>query len=176
MSPDLLGQGIHRDEDDFKNCVLFIYLTDAKADTGAHEYIRGSHRQDLVREMLEGTSFPIVEIEKDGQRQKVQVAFDSLFSGAGYDGDPVYRALFSDQFDIIEGKAGSAFLSDTAGLHHGLPPERQARLLVWIRYGLYRNRAYRNDKLAALEYDWSSRRVTDDARHRYINRLLLKDA
>jgi hypothetical protein len=172
-SPDLLGQGIHRDEDDFKNCVLFLYLTDAKADTGAHEYLRGTHRQDLVREMLANTSFPIVEIEKNGTQEKVIVEFEALFTGAGYDGDPVYKSLFGEQFDVIEGKPGSAFLSDTTGLHHGRPPKRDARLLVWIRYGLYRNRAYRNDKLVPVNYDWTTGRVVDDRRHHYINRLLL---
>ncbi len=168
-----LGQEFHRDEDDFKNCVLFLYLTEANADTGAHEYIRGTHRQDLVREMLAKTSFPLVEIEKDGKLQKVVVSFDALFSGAGYDGELVYQTLFGEQIETIEGKPGCAFLSDTVGLHRGRPPELDARLLVWIRYGLYRNRAYQNDKLAPVKYNWANGRITDDRRHRYINRLVL---
>jgi|AP95_1055475.scaffolds.fasta_scaffold28182_1 hypothetical protein len=144
--------------------------------TGAHEYIRGTHRQDLVQEILARTSFPLVEIEKDGKTQKVRVEFEALFSGAGYDGDAVYKSLFGDQMDIIEGKPGSAFFSDPSGLHHGRLPEKNARLLVWIRYGLYRNRAYQNDELAPVNYDWAAGRIPDSPRHRHINRLLLDDS
>ena len=42
------------------------------------------------------------------ERRAIAVEFDALFSGARYDGELVYQALFGDQFDIIEGKAGSA--------------------------------------------------------------------
>jgi hypothetical protein len=155
---------------------MFIYLTEARAETGAHEYIRGSHRQDLVKKLLADTTFPNVEIVKEGKRQTVFLEFDALFSGAGYDGDPVYQSLFEQQIDLIEGKSGDAFLSDPAGLHRGRPITRDARLIVWIRYGLHRNRAYRNDELAPVGYDWASGRIPDDPRHRYINRLLLDDA
>ncbi|MDP7600352.1 MAG: hypothetical protein QF605_03115 [Rhodospirillales bacterium] len=107
------------------------------------------------------------------ERHAIAVEFDALFSGARYDGEPVYQTLFGDQFDIIEGKADSAFLGDVPGLHHGLPPKRKAHLLVWIRYGMYRNQAYQNNKLAPVDYDWSSGHVAGDPRHRYINRLVL---
>ena len=49
-----MTQGFHRDEDDFKNCVLFLYLTDTDERSGAHEYIRGTHSQDLTREIIRG--------------------------------------------------------------------------------------------------------------------------
>ena len=42
------------------------------------------------------------------EHRAIAVEFGTLFLGARYDGEPVYQALFGDQFDIIEGKAGSA--------------------------------------------------------------------
>ena len=168
-----MTQGFHRDEDDFRNCVLFLYLTDSDEKTGAHEYIRGTHRQDLTRNLLEGTSFPMINLGNDEEAEWVRVEFNDLFYGAGYKGESVYRKIFGPQITLIGGKAGEAFFSDPAGLHRARPPETSARLIIWIRYGYYANRAYQNDKLSPIDYDWSEGKIPDTPKHRYINRLIV---
>jgi hypothetical protein len=48
----------------------------------------------------------------------------------------------------VYGPAGTAFLADTRGLHLGVPPTRDPRLLVWARWGVSpRPWAYENDRL-----------------------------
>ena len=169
-----MTQGFHRDEDDFKNCVLLLYLTDTNANTGAHEYIRATHRQDLTKNLLEGTSFPVINLGSEEEPNWVRVEFEELFAGTGYDGDAVYAELFGPQIDMICGQSGEAFFSDPAGLHRARPPLNSARLIVWIRYGYYANKSYKADQLYPVEFDWGSGAVPDTARHRYINRLVLQ--
>jgi len=173
--PELsMTQGFHRDEDDYKNCVLFLYLTDVDKGTGAHEYIRHTHRPELVKEILEGTTFPLINLGTDTEPNLVKVEFDALFTGTGYNGDAVYRKIFADQIDLIEGRPGDAFVSDPAGLHRARAPEVAARLIVWIRYGYYGNKSYQADNLRPFAHDWNSGRIPDTPRHRFINRLLLE--
>ena len=169
-----MTQGFHRDEDDFKNCVLFLYLTDTEEGSGAHEYIRGTHSQDLTRELLEGTSFPLINIGTDESPQWVKVEFEDLFEGACYGGDRIYERIFGEQISQINGKPGDAFISDPSGLHRAKPPKEFSRLIVWIRYGYYENKAYQADGIIPVDFDWSSGRIPDSNLHRYINRLVLR--
>ncbi len=171
---EVLTQGFHRDEDDFKNCVLFIYLTDVDAESGAHEYIRTSQNPAAVEQHLAETEFPIVTIEQDGKQERVSTTFEDLFAGAGYGGDHVYPVLFADLIDRIEGEAGEGFISDTTGLHRALRPQSRPRLIAWIRYGMYQNRAYLNDELAPVADPALLSRIGTDLRSRYINRLVVR--
>lgn len=175
VNKELLTQGYHRDEDDFLNCVLFVYLTDSDAKSGAHEYILGTHRTDLVADMLKDTDFPLVTIPGENGETRVQVEFDNLFAGSGYAGDPVYQALFKEQTELIEGVAGEAFMSDPAGLHRARAPEASPRLIAWIRYGLFRNPAYVRDDLSPVPDGELSARLGGDDRAAYINRLIVRD-
>ena len=169
-----MTQGFHRDEDDFKNCVLFLYLTDTDEESGTHEYIRGTHRQDLTGELLENTSFPFINIGTNDSPQWVKVEFGDLFEGACYGGDLIYERIFGEQISPINGKAGDAFISDPSGLHRAKPPKTSPRLIVWIRYGYYENKAYQADGIIPVDFDWSLGRIPDSKLHRYINRLIVR--
>lgn len=51
--------------------------------------------------------------------------------------------IVSEPF-IIQGKKGTAFLADTYAYHNGMPLEEGQRCLLWVRFGLYKNNAYRH--------------------------------
>lgn len=96
----------HRDVDDWLFIKLFIYLTDVDTNGGAHVYVRSSHKS---RELLEIRRFNEQEVE-------------SFFG--------------SEQILSITGKAGSAFLENTFGIHRGLPPKSTNRLIAQVVYSL----------------------------------------
>jgi hypothetical protein len=151
----VITQGFHRDEDDLKNCVLFLYLTDVGAD-GCHEYIRHSHNPQELKRRLGGQDV------------------DALFQGIGYREERAYRELLGALIDPIEGNAGEGFLSDPDGLHRARQPETDRRLIVWLRYGLHRNRAYIQDKLWPVPRARVAGRLPDTARARFVNRLVVE--
>ncbi len=96
----------HRDVDDLRFVKLFIYLTDTTVSTGAHSFIKGSHRSNqLIRRG------PIT----DTQAQE---------SFAGSD------------FVTVTGDAGTVFLEDTWGVHRPLPATTGRRLIFSVLYGL----------------------------------------
>lgn len=91
----------HRDGDDRKQLVLFLFGTDVdRASDGAHLYQAGTHRLS------------------DGQ--------------LGRD----FRAPPPEVTVSVTGKAGTAFLADTGGVHMGLRPSSGPRLLLWARWGV----------------------------------------
>jgi hypothetical protein len=171
--PVSLTREFHRDGDDLKNCVLFMYLTDVGAD-GCHEYIRYSHQPAEMARRLGGKDRFVVDIPDGAGMRRVSVRFEDLFTGEGYGGDAVYRALFADLVDAIEGQAGEAFLTDPDGLHRARQPESRRRLIVWLRYGLHRNRAYIQDKLWPVPRARVAGRLPDTPESRFINRLVVE--
>lgn len=119
----------HRDYDDEKFLVLFLYGTDvlAKAD-GPHQFIRGSH--------LRGG-------DHDGRGP---VPGDPMLGAFGPPG--------SARAETIYGPAGTMFLAATRGFHRGLAPRRGRRLLAWARFGVSeRPRAYQWDNTEPVPLD-----------------------
>jgi hypothetical protein len=164
-----LTQEFHRDNDDFRNCVLFAYLTDVSDADGAHEYIRGTQNIDEVSRALGGHG--PYRFDLDGKRYQVELK--DMFESDGYHGDAAYRALFTDRIDTIVGPAGSAFFTDTRGLHRARVPRERRRLILWIRYGMFRNRAYVGDKLVPVRGPDLLTRAGGDATAAFINRLVI---
>jgi len=95
------------------------------------------------------------------------------------DGPHVFRAGShrNDQaFGLSEvrvyGRAGTAFLADTRGLHRGLKPVRQDRLLLWARWGVSeRPWAYVNDRTEPVKL--TGRRFAVDPKTRSLVELIL---
>lgn len=151
-------QTFHRDYDDFRFCTLFLFLTDTSPDDGAHYIVPGTHRLDFMERAIQ--SRPGIA---------AVINFDDLFS-EDLDQDDACRALFSGTTERVTGKAGSAVIEDTYALHKGDIP-KTPRLLVWIRYGLYKNMIAQRNGISPTP--GLSGRIPASARHRYINRLLL---
>lgn len=119
------GQDYHRDISHPNFCVLFLYLTDVDADSGAHQYIRRTHTVAATQEHL----------QKIGKPDNAEELFSLPMDGLGF--TDRYEACFSDLVDTISGPAGTAFIEDTYGLHRGFPPRNAPRLAAWARYSLF---------------------------------------
>ncbi len=96
----------HRDVDDFRFVKLFVYLTDTSLTTGAHSYIKGSHRSDLLTRRG-----PISD-------EEAKTNFDTT------------------DFETVTGFAGTAFLEDTWGIHRPLLAIEGRRLIFSVIYSL----------------------------------------
>ena len=161
-----VSQEFHRDLDGFRFCTLFVFLTDVGPTTGAHVFIRQSHRVDLTDAILRR------EAPRLAAEHGLTPTLDELYGRtAGYGRDPLYEALFRGQIDTITGPAGTALIADTSGLHKGIPLTSGRRLMFWARYGLYRNNWAASPVPAAL----TAGRLSADPATRYINRCLVAE-
>lgn len=168
-----LTHAYHRDEDDYRFVVVFVYWTDVEAGEGEFYYIEGTHDREWVEHRIRRSLWPLF-YRLRGIRW-VQNAEDlrHLNGGNGYGYDPVYRRLFGRHIRRFEGTAGTTIVTDTFGLHRGAPPGNRSRLCTWIRYGLYANEAYRIDKTEPAPASLVRDRIGDDPATRYITRLAL---
>jgi hypothetical protein len=166
-----ITQNFHRDGDDYKNCVLFLYLTDTFAD-GCHEYIRYSHDPDALSHNMSRRGRFTVELA-DGEKIAVSEGLDELFEGTGYGRDDIYHTLFNELIEPITGAAGDGFFTDPDGLHRATHPMRKRRLIVWLRYGMHRNCAYVRDLIQPLDRACVAGRLPDTPHARFVNRLVV---
>ncbi len=161
-----VSQEFHRDLDEFKFCTLFVFLTEVGPTTGAHVFIRRSHRVDLTEAIL----------RREAPRLAAELGraptLDELYGrSAGYGRDALYEALFRGCIDTITGPAGTALIADTGGLHKGVPLTEGRRLMFWARYGLYRNTWAASPVSAAL----AAGRLPSDPVATYINRCIIAE-
>ena len=119
------GQDYHRDVSHPHFCVLFIFLTDTDAHSGAHQYIRRTHTLDSMAEVLR---------ENRGLDRAREIF---AMPGDGVGGDALYEELFGSLKETISGGAGTAFIEDVDALHRGMPPETSPRLAAWARYSVF---------------------------------------
>jgi hypothetical protein len=154
-------QTFHRDFDDFRFCTMFFFLTGAAPEDGAHYYIRGTHRADLMQRHLQSLGTP----------EEVGARIEQLFAKLAIIEEKLIEP-FRAQIATVGGPPGAVVLEDTYGLHKGAVP-KTPRLLAWVRYGLYSNVAHLTDKMAPQPRGPLARRIPDTPRHRFINRLLI---
>jgi len=115
------AQLFHLDVDDVRFCKFFIYLTDVDEEDGPHVFLPGSHRQDFLLRSKKAAENP------EAYRQWLfgQLRKTDQEVGAYFDTEPVR----------ITGKAGTNFMALTRGLHKGLKPEKNDRLVAQVVYG-----------------------------------------
>jgi len=168
-----LTHDFHRDEDDYRFVVVFVYWTDVEPGEGEFYYIEGTHDRGIAERRIRRSLWPFLYRLRG--RRWVAGAEDlrRLNNGSGYGHDTVYRRLFGRHIRRFEGGAGTAVVADTFGLHRGALPRSRPRLCTWIRYGLYANEAYRIDKTEPVPASLVRNRVSDDAVTRHITRLAL---
>jgi Phytanoyl-CoA dioxygenase (PhyH) len=133
------AENFHRDYDDLKFAKLFVYLTDVDEESGPHFFVKGSHNSD------------------------------SLIWRKRYQDKEVLES-FPEKSDhlTLTGKAGTAFIETTFGLHRGVPPLSKPRLLLQILYSL--NPIFTGPKKPLLEIDQKSNPALDS----YVNRVYCK--
>ena len=78
------------------------------------------------------------------------------------------------QQTVFVGKAGSAFLEDNWGVHHGMTIEPgQRRICLWIRYGLYDNWTSRHSVFLEHQKTSDHEFDTNDEITKYVFRFLV---
>lgn len=163
----------HRDEDDFRFAVVFIYWTDVEINEGEFYFIEGTHDCQVMEKRIRYNPWPLIHKLRNEYTVHSAEELRRLDAGTGYGFDELYRKLFASHMQCIEGKAGTAIVSDTFGLHSGASPRSRRRLCTWIRYGLYENTTYRNDKTTPVPASVVRGRVPDDRLTRHVTRLVL---
>jgi hypothetical protein len=94
----------HRDVDDLRFVKLFVYLTDVTIESGPHMFVRGSHKSEDLSERIR------------------------------YSDEVVQDAFPQQDILTLTGSAGTMFLENTFGLHRGVPPSQEPRLIFQVLY------------------------------------------
>ncbi len=167
-----LTHDFHRDEDDYRFVVLFIFWTDVEISEGEFYFIEKTHDFHAVDEQIKKRRwarrfFPVLRSIKNADD------FRRLNGGNGYENSKCYERLFPKDTVCISGPPGTCTIADTFGIHRGSLPSTKPRLCTWIRYGLYKNDAYMIDKTEPVPASPFLKRLSDDAHTRYITRLVL---
>ena len=109
------GGGWHRDTGFSRQFKAIIYLSDVNEKNGPYQYIKGSNSLKNVIEMIDVKSEPPFTRLED-------VDFDSLCAKTG-------RHL-----ETICGQAGDTILTDTRGIHRGMPIKAGVRFALTNYY------------------------------------------
>ncbi len=107
----LEAQRFHRDYDDLKFCKVMIYLTDVDEESGPHVYVRGS-------------------AQRRGLTHTAGVALR-------YEDELVMRQFGAESITRFCEPRGHAFLIDPFGVHKGLLPISNDRLVLQVVYSLF---------------------------------------
>jgi len=99
----------HFDLDRIKWLKFFFYLTDTTKETGAHQFIEGSHNGNIPYKFL--------------KRGYVRLKSSEVLEHYGEDKEITYEA-----------PKGTIIAEDTSGLHRGNPVRRDDRLLFQIQF------------------------------------------
>lgn len=106
------AQNFHRDYDDLKFIKYFIYITDVDMQSGPHVYVEGSHISSKLNLIRRFSNNEVKEKFPDNN-----------------------QILFT-------GNRGTRFIEDTRGIHKGLLPKRNRRLMLQFVYVLVPIGAY----------------------------------
>jgi hypothetical protein len=166
------AQLFHVDSHDFKWLKLFVYLTDVDATSGPHILVRGSHDHDSRSRRFQDLH------QRDPETAKALMT--SSTKGERFQDDHIEALYGPTDIIAITGRAGEAFLVDTAAIHKGLPPQTEDRLIFQALYtmiptvkdhvspitlpGAYASHARHAGASALSPKVW-----------RYCNRLILRD-
>ena len=121
------AQLFHYDRNCFRFVKLFVYLTDVEIDGGPHAYVRGSAD---VGDWMRG----LEKAKRDDPDNAPR--FLEMINAVRKRDEDVLDFFGPDRIEHITGQAGEAFLVDTSGIHKGLPPTEQDRLLFQATYAL----------------------------------------
>ncbi|MEQ9489186.1 MAG: hypothetical protein RIM72_09375 [Alphaproteobacteria bacterium] len=118
------AQHFHFDQDDYRFCKMFVYLTDVDEDGGPHIFVPTTHRPETIA------------AHRPPEGSQDRAAFDDWY----------YRTLRKSERDVsrwlgiepvaITGTAGSRFIVNTEGIHRGAPPVTHDRWVLQCVYGV----------------------------------------
>jgi len=149
----------HRDIDNLKWLVVFIYWTRTFDDDGAFEQIEYTHKP----------SKKLADFLK--KNKKYNNSFDKFFKmTTSYNDQDQYSSLFKDKIKKVYGNPGKIVACDTAGLHRGTSVKTQ-RLVTWIRYGAMESR----QKILNLEESLKDKIILDRHNMQFLNNSKFKE-
>jgi len=157
-------QTYHRDHDDFRFCTVFLFLTETKPEDGAHYLIKGSHRKEMVEQAIARAA------QKGG---KAPPTVESMFDEDHGNMNEACDQLFTSEIELVTAKPGEAVIEDTYAIHKGDIP-KTPRLVVWLRYGLYKCKSNYNDLIAPIPRALVASRFPDTRYYQYVNRLIVQ--
>jgi len=150
----------HRDIDNLKWIVFFVYWTNTSADNGAFEQINFTHKPSNELENL---------LNKDSKIFSNN--FDKFFKNSiGYGQNDNYMRLFKNEIKSVYGNAGKIVACDTLGLHRGTPVKYE-RLVTWIRYGVMNSR----QKILNVEETLDDKIILDSQNMKILENSKFKD-
>ena len=120
----------HRDIDNLKWLVVFIYWTKTSRDDGGFEQIQYTHKPSDKLNSLLGRDSKMFSNNFDG-------FFKKTLSGYGQNNN--YKKLFDSEIVNVSGEPGKIVMCDTLGLHRGTNVKNE-RNVTWIRYGVMSSR------------------------------------
>ncbi len=171
-----LTHDYHRDEDDYKFLVVFVYWTDVEAGEGEFYFIPQTHDHSMMNAYIGSKRREGGDMESLLSGVDDFDALRRMSGGNGYGNADFYTKLFGNKMEQVAGEAGTTFISDTFGIHRGSRPQTRPRLTTWFRFGLYANAGYHAEKIIPVPRSAVEGRVNlDDARNKFICRLLIQD-
>jgi hypothetical protein len=129
------GQGFHRDFRSLQDVQFFTCLSDLQDDDGAHEYFAGTHDDRVFVEQLNRCD----RLKELPPSEALNRVFFPVGDGYGrypgdVDQDEDWTVTLGPTLIRIPMRAGHSFMVDTMGLHRGVPPVRQRRLVFSARF------------------------------------------
>lgn len=118
------AQHFHYDQDDYRFCKLFIYLTDVDDGGGPHVYVPATHLSDTIA----------ARRPPEGSPERGE--FDGWY----------FKTLRKSERDVVRwlginpvnitGPTGSRFMVNTEGIHRGNPPATHDRWVLQCVYAI----------------------------------------
>lgn len=164
------AQLFHYDRNCFRFVKLFVYLTNVTASSGPHVFVRGSANVERWIKRLEWVR------SNDPENAN---RFLSMINAVRKEDADVFDFFGVEQIETLTGAAGDAFLVDTSGIHKGLLPETDNRLVFQATYALLpllkeKTKPTRISGFARGCVEKHGRALTPDYIE-YVNRIALAD-
>ncbi len=138
-SKELAGpQMFHRDYESMNFLKVFVYLSNVNELNGPHEYIIGSHR------------------------------VNRLYKRERFSDQKIYENFTKDKILTINGKKGKTFIANTFGIHRGLQPKNERRLVLVYLFSVVPSN--RSPKLPVLRKN----ELNFDLKEKNINSLFIE--
>lgn len=168
-----------------QNELIIKTISDPKIVSLAQSYLGclpTIHSVNLWWSKFTGETFHTQKIHRDIDDYKFLAFFIYLSDVDESNGPHVFYPKTHNGSDdlgekvTITGKAGTAIIADTYAWHHGSPLYDGKRLMIWTRYGLFKNNNfYRdNNSIFAQDPEVYFNKIEDNEINRYILRAFTK--
>ncbi len=138
-SKEIAGpQLFHRDYESMNFLKVFVYLSNVDQFNGPHEYIVGSHK------------------------------VNKLYKRERFSDQLIYKNFTKDKILTINGKKGKTFIANTFGIHRGLHPKNEKRLVLVYLFSVVPSN--RSPKLPVLRKN----ELNFDLKEKKINSLFVE--